>query len=392
MAAQRPMETEAQEQDGRGKTLKRRGLMAAAAALVAGIAAKQTSQPVGATSYQNQFVATGNTDDGVNPADFMAGGTQTYGLDTTLGTFTYGVHGKGNVYGVWGESTNGVGVYANSTNGAGVSGTSQASAGVVGTSSASNVAGVKGFNSDAGATSIGVQGDVGTTGIGVLGGRKGVSGRPFNGSGVQGLADGGYGVNGDAATGRGVNGSSDSGYGVYGASGGGVGVGVNGTGNVAGVQGLGGGDTSTNTTGFPMGVRGSVPNTGYGVYGRAGNGTGVTGAATGTGGNGVNGTAIGGNGVVGQSTSGLGGSFQGGTAPIRLVPGAQSARTLAVSGHQAGELYMTSDNRLFLFDGSNWREVLLAAPGSALPPAPAARPSAAGSPQGTVQPAPAPRP
>jgi uncharacterized protein involved in exopolysaccharide biosynthesis len=49
--------------DGRettGRTLKRRGLMAAAAALVVGIAAKQTSEPVWAAT-DTVFTASGGT-------------------------------------------------------------------------------------------------------------------------------------------------------------------------------------------------------------------------------------------------------------------------------------------------------------------------------------------
>jgi len=94
--------------------------------------------------------------------------------------------------------------------------------------------------------------------------------------------------------------------GVFGFATGTGGTGVGGTatsGNGTGVQGLAAGDTSTNTTGFPIGVRGSIPNTGYGVYGNAGNGAGVYGTATG--GYGVYGVAVSGNGVVG-STSGAG--------------------------------------------------------------------------------------
>lgn len=98
-------------------------------------------------------------------------------------------------------------------------------------------------------------------------------------------------------------------------------------------------------------------------------------------------------GVLGQAPSSIGGSFAGGIAPLRLVPGTQSARMLNGAGHQAGELYLTSDARLYFFDGTNWREVLLAAPGSAVPPAAPARAVVQANPSATpVQPAPAPRP
>jgi hypothetical protein len=60
-----------------GTTMKRRGLLAGAAALVAGIAAKQTSQPVAAITDTN-FVATGAA------TNFDAQGTADYGFDTAM--------------------------------------------------------------------------------------------------------------------------------------------------------------------------------------------------------------------------------------------------------------------------------------------------------------------
>lgn len=136
-----------------------------------------------------------------------------------------------------------------------------------------------------------------------------------------------------------------------------------------------------------VGVRG-FSNNYYGVHG--------TGAIGVYGNNTTNGTAVrgdgtAGTGVVGTSTSGLGASFQGGLGPLRLVPGTASARTLAAAGHQVGELYVTSDARVFFFDGANWREVLLAAPGGGVSPAAAARASTAGNVPGTAQPMPVPR-
>lgn len=124
-----------------------------------------------------------------------------------------------------------------------------------------------------------------------------------NGIGVRGNgADGSTGVNGVVPNhGYGVYGTAGVGYGVYGTALGG-GIGVGGDSSNVGVAGRGGGDTSGNTTGFPVGVRGSVPDTGYGVYGNAGNGTAVYGNVTG--GNGVTGVAVTGNGVTGQAARG----------------------------------------------------------------------------------------
>ena len=90
----------------------------------------------------------------------------------------------------------------------------------------------------------------------------------------------------------------------------------------------------------------------------------------------------GGVGVQGVSDNGLGGTFHGGVAAVRLIPGDQSARTLGASGHQAGALHVTSDYLLFFYDGTDWREVLLAA---------AARSSSANTTTQPVQPAPPPR-
>lgn len=119
-----------------------------------------------------------------------------------------------------------------------------------------------------------------------------------------------------------------------------------------------------------------------GVYG----GTGYSGNY------GVHGDGSGGGiGVYGSASNGTGGSFQGGVAPLRLVPGSLSARSLTASGHKVGELYVTSDARLFFFDRNAWREILLAGqPG--ISPAPASRPSSQGSSPGPITPAPLPHP
>src|SRR5436190_9855617 len=60
-----------------GKALKRRGLIAGAAALAAGIAAKQASQPVVATTIDTRFIANGTTGSG---------------FSASTGFFEYGVY------------------------------------------------------------------------------------------------------------------------------------------------------------------------------------------------------------------------------------------------------------------------------------------------------------
>jgi hypothetical protein len=128
-------------------------------------------------------------------------------------------------------------------------------------------------------------------------------------------------------------------------------------------------------TGGGIGVVGSVPSTST-----AANAVAVQGSNQSQGAGGI--------GVQGASGNGLGGSFQGGLAPLRLVPGVLNETALAPAGHQAGELYVTADNHLFFFDGSAWRQVLLTPLPSNLPPQ---RPPQPPPPGATVQPAPQPR-
>ncbi len=259
-----------------GTALKRRGLIAGAAALVAGIVAKQTSQPVAAYTRDDTF-------EGDN---FNAVGNTGSGFNTLGGFYPTGVYGKGSNQGVHGigDGTKGIGVQGDG---------SGSDVGVYGTTGGGNAAGVYGTSS--GATGFGVGGlGSGANGTGVSGIGNG------NGAGVSG-GGGLYGVKGSVGnSGYGVHGTAGIGYGVYGTAP--TGIGVGGDSSNVGVAGRGGGDTSGNTTGFPIGVRGSVPNTGYGVYGNAGNGTGVYGNATG--GIGVNGVAVSGSGVQGTSSTG----------------------------------------------------------------------------------------
>jgi hypothetical protein len=269
-----------------GKGIKRRGILAAAGAAVAGIVAKQTAQPVLAADVvlgQYNVASTGTTvvstaaDEPGICGVFWPGGS-----GTVIARYPAGVYGLCGLASA-SSPTYGVAGYADIPFGVGVQGTS------------------------------------------------------LSYYGVQGVTDNGVGAIGDVKAGG--NGTSN--------------IGVIGRVGVLEANGR------SNTVA---------------VYGQN--------AATGAGGIGVQGTC----------SNGLGGSFQGGVAPVRLVPGSQSARTLSAVGHQAGELYFTSDNRLFVFDGTNWREVLLAAPGSGVPPAAAARASSAGTATTPVQPLPPPRP
>ncbi len=250
MAAQQ-RESNANDQIEDRKVLKRRGILAAAGAAVAGIMAKQMAEPVAAATNDPMILGTG-----------MSADTRTSVLNNAPATSP----GPG----LQGSRSPGTFSVSSSIN-----------AGVIGYISISPGLGVQGTATTG--TGVGVGGYSG------LGAFSNATGFPI---GVQGgVDDNGYAVYGKAGIGYGVYGTAPSGVGVGGDSG-----------NV-GVAGRGGGDTSGNDTGFPIGVRGSVSNNGFGVHGKAGNGTGVYGTATG--GYGVYGVAVSGNGVVG-STSGAG--------------------------------------------------------------------------------------
>lgn len=135
----------------------------------------------------------------------------------------------------------------------------------------------------------------------------------------------------------------------------------------------------------------SAPNK-PGVYGTSlASGTGIGVLGVGEAG-GVIGQSSSGIGVQGMAGAGIGASFQGRTAPVRLVPGASAASGLSASGHQAGEMYVTSDKQLCFFDGTTWYQVLLAPVGRGAPPAAAPRPSGASTTTQPVPPAPPSRP
>ncbi len=227
---------------GAGRALKRRGLIAGAAALVAGIAAQRSAQPVaaGGTDHQALVIAETNTGSGATTLLSWTGPTITSGaafavadsgaaLETysamiaggaTGGKATTGVYGTG-YFGVQGRAfgggtgvigiSNGVrassGVFGGSDVGQGVWGASTTGDGVYGTSSGSSPAygnGVYGYVYHAGSTQVtaGVFGDSNAS-YGVIGRTTAV-----NYSGCTGIADG---VGRAAFAGAGTNGA----YGAY---------------------------------------------------------------------------------------------------------------------------------------------------------------------------------
>jgi hypothetical protein len=139
--------------------------------------------------------------------------------------------------------------------------------------------------------------------------------------------------------------------GVEAAGNGSNGIGVLASGKKAGVKATGFDGAGVEATGTTAGVFGSTS---------APFGAGLTGAASGPDGIGVigNGLSMGvrasasgpdGTGLSASADRGVGGSFSGGKAPVRLVPAATAGPPAAASGaHQAGELYVDSAGQLFI--------------------------------------------
>jgi hypothetical protein len=200
---------EAIQRDGTGTGVKRRGLLAGAAALVAGIAAKQTSQPVTAAP--------------ITADSFSANGTATVGYETRNGVFSRGVVGYATLVGV-----DGFGLDSASYGVSGYTlGTAVNSSGVKGTGEDGVTNGVWGENRGPAQNATGVFGlasKVTTTGptVGVWGRSQSTSAGSIGTYG-EAAAAGAYGVLGRAtgAGGNGVYGQSDQGYGVLGYSTGG---------------------------------------------------------------------------------------------------------------------------------------------------------------------------
>ena len=283
-----------------GGSVRRRGLLAGAAALAAAAVARLAGPEraeAGHTSLLNpEPLHIGVINDGTNATNVETASsiTTTTVLVANGGTAAFrarqlgataansGVEGSCPFVGVRGQGTG-------STNG---------TSGVVGES---NVIGVRGFSISSFAQSVGVLGFLTTAAVpfpsyntqaGVLGlagaglgaGVRGITGPDFTGSvvpntGVHGSSDGGTGVRGDSESGVGVIGISTGAAGMYGFSSSGVGVfgtsptnvGVFGQANQnAGVF----GDSPVNgvwgRTTAGLGVKGEATGAGIGVYGRAG--------------------------------------------------------------------------------------------------------------------------
>jgi hypothetical protein len=212
-----------------GKALKRRGLMAGAAALVAGIAAQRASQPVGATS--------GGGPDGPLVMGSNFGNTPNRATNLTVFTTVAGTFNYPALFGV----------------DANVGGATNANLdGLYGTGKGTGV-GVIGFTEQT------------PTGSGLNAtGNAAVYGLATNGrTGVVGQSDGGQGVHGQSTAGTGVLGQSTAGVGVYGATVSGLYGVVGASGSSSGSAGLLGVATGPNAIGFGTIAQGGATFAGY---------------------------------------------------------------------------------------------------------------------------------
>lgn len=196
---------------GTGAAIKRRGLIAGAAALVAGMVAAKTSQPVAATTG------------GTNGSPLIIGANGVFGSGNTPNTFTAPTEllpttgssipfdfSRGALTGVGKDNDSGLIGVSYGVDGRGVEGITDSGYGVVGfgtSSSATTSTGVFGVSS-------------GSTGYGVYGSASGSGGTAVYG-GVSGTAPGVSGRNTSAAAtaGPGAQGVSDHGHGAVGVSG-----------------------------------------------------------------------------------------------------------------------------------------------------------------------------
>ncbi len=286
------MDADADEQeqgDTRRTLIKRRGLITGAAALMTGVLARQTAQPVEAFTGDDWVLGRTNYAD---TTTYLIGKGDGYS-GHVLTVYAYqDLDGQSAIEGVGGRTGNGVTGVGGTNGGDGVTGFATGNGtGVDGEGGDGNGFGVTGFGGRTG-------------GIGVLG-RGGING---NGAGVQAFGSGnaaGIFAQGGPAQGTGVlgrggpNGQGVAGLGV------GTGPGVVGVAdgsapnaNADGVQGFGIG-TYSGVAGFGGGKGGS------GVFGLGGgpNGDGLRGQGTGNGA-GVRGTSASSVGVQGESTSG----------------------------------------------------------------------------------------
>ena len=329
MTEQRREDECARASETRSGALKRRGLIAGAAALVVGLAAARSTETVDAAQLVGTNGYSGSLDANADGVQGYASGANNAGL--------FGRNNSANGLGVFGIGGNGIGVFGQSNSGPGLSGHSAASIGTYGESETGiGVVGLaKATTPDANKTTVGVQGksltDAGTFGWNTWT----AASPPPNAVGVYGLGNAGAGVSGKSPGSSGVAGVTASGSaaavtgvayanasyttygnapGMYGRSGGGIGV--------QGASDSGYGVFGFSTSGY--GVQGTSTNT-YGVVGSSTNSHGIVGAS------GPAGTA----GILGYTTvnGALAGLFQG---PVSVSANTPSTHAVVATNNVAG--------------------------------------------------------
>jgi hypothetical protein len=192
-------------------------------------------------------------------------------------------------------------------------------------------------------------------------GSTGVRGESFGAEGVHGISNVGAGVSAVSATGPGLTATSDSGRGIEATTTTGEAIRATSTGNIAIVGNATAdfGVVGNSTTGTGVGATGvtGVLTHGdtIGVDSSSADGIGVR--ATATSGTGIEATSDSGVGIVARSTdgtgldvrseAGIGGTFWGGAAAIRLAPRATAGHPTS-GAHRRGELVVDSRGRLWL--------------------------------------------
>jgi len=196
---------------GASESLKRRGLIAGAAALVAGLMARNSTKTVEATD--NNPILAGVSNTSTNTTTLARTGGAGFAFSVTSNTgIALGGQGTGAVPGVFGSSDSANGVYGQSGSSVGVYGTSSGFAGVWGNVAGGTPYGV--FGAAVNGTGVFAQSTGGVAVYGFSSGSAGLFGQATTAQGVEGLSNTGTGVRGDSNSGTGVVGSGGTGVGV----------------------------------------------------------------------------------------------------------------------------------------------------------------------------------
>ncbi|MHB8647311.1 MAG: hypothetical protein ACYDAR_16105, partial [Thermomicrobiales bacterium] len=217
-------------QTGSGKALKRRGILAAAGAVVAGVVAKQTAEPVLAATLtldaDNPTGSNTNIHGPGSPPPWTADQivVSVFSVNNTGVGTAIAAKGMGGGFGLFAQSDGSPAVVARVT-GTGFGLVASTHGGLYGisgstSSASSDSAGITGSSSNGngviGTSNAGIYGVYGTSGAA---GGCGVRGDCTGGTGVLGSVSDGYGVLGQANTGNGVRGYSQQNHAIVGQTG-----------------------------------------------------------------------------------------------------------------------------------------------------------------------------